>query len=373
MVVIPLLLFPVLFKIMFSLQERQNKKAEEKILRVAMVDNGNAARFGDMLRETKGLTLVYDVPADSIRAFIAEDSLDGAFVVSSDFDEVIEDLEPGRIDFYFKSADDNRIIRNRLRNIAEEYEKEILAARFQRLELDDDVVDGVDLKSYNIATMEEQFGKQVGGFLPYIFILFCFMGSMYPAIDLGAGEKERGTMETLLTAPVNRFHILLGKFGVIVLTGLASAVVSMFGLYLGLRQSSELPPEILEVIVKILGAGTILSIFSLLLPLTVFFAGVLLSVSLSARSFKEAQSLMTPLNLAVIVPAAIGMMPGVSMSFVTALIPVLNVSLATKEIVAGTMTTGNLVVVYLSLIAYAVLSLLGSALWFRRESTIFRS
>jgi sodium transport system permease protein len=373
MVVIPLLLFPVLFKIMFSLQERQNKKAEEKILRVALVDNGNAARFGDMLRETKGLTLVYDVPADSIRAFIAEDSLDGAFVVSSDFDEVIEDLEPGRIDFYFKSADDNRIIRNRLRNIAEEYEKEILAARFQRLELDDDVVDGVDLKSYNIATMEEQFGKQVGGFLPYIFILFCFMGSMYPAIDLGAGEKERGTMETLLTAPVNRFHILLGKFGVIVLTGLASAVVSMFGLYLGLRQSSELPPEILEVIVKILGAGTILSIFSLLLPLTVFFAGVLLSVSLSARSFKEAQSLMTPLNLAVIVPAAIGMMPGVSMSFVTALIPVLNVSLATKEIVAGTMTTGNLVVVYLSLIAYAVLSLLGSALWFRRESTIFRS
>jgi sodium transport system permease protein len=196
---------------------------------------------------------------------------------------------------------------------------------------------------------------------------------MYPAIDLGAGEKERGTMETLLTAPVNRFHILLGKFGVIVLTGLASAVVSMFGLYLGLRQSKELPPEIMEVIVKILGAETILSIFSLLLPLTVFFAGILLSVSLSAKSFKEAQSLMTPLNLAVIVPAAIGMMPGVEMNFVTALIPVLNVSLATKEIVAGTMGTGYLVTVYVSLSAFAVLSLMGSALWFKRESTIFRS
>jgi sodium transport system permease protein len=82
---------------------------------------------------------------------------------------------------------------------------------------------------------------------------------------------------------------------------------------------------------------------------------------------------MTPLNLAVIVPAAIGMMPGVEMNFVTALIPVLNVSLATKEIVAGTMGTGYLVTVYVSLSAFAVLSLMGSALWFKRESTIFRS
>jgi len=373
MIVIPLLLFPVLFKIMFSLQEKQTKKAEEKILRVALIDNDNAARFAELLHARKDLKVIVDVPADSIRASISEDRLDGAFVVSDDFDEDIEDLDPGRIDFYFKSTDDKRIIRNRLRDIAEDYEEEILEQRFDRLGLDDNVVDGVNLKSYNVATMKEQFGKQVGGFLPYIFILFCFMGSMYPAIDLGAGEKERGTMETLLTAPVNRFHILLGKFGVIVLTGLASAVVSMFGLYLGLRQSKELPPEIMEVIVKILGAETILSIFSLLLPLTVFFAGILLSVSLSARSFKEAQSLMTPLNLAVIVPAAIGMMPGVSMNFVTALIPVLNVSLATKEIVAGTMGTGYLVTVYVSLSAFAVLSLLGSALWFKRESTIFRS
>ena len=373
MIVIPLLLFPVLFKILFSVQERQTRKAEEKTLRVALIDNDNARRFSEMLRARDDLLVVGDVPVDSIRVFISDDRIDGAFVVSSDFDDDVEDLEPGRIDFYFRSTDEKRIVRNRLRDIVDDYEEMILEERFERLDLDDDVVEGVDLKSHNIASMKEQFGKQVGGFLPYIFILFCFMGSMYPAIDLGAGEKERGTMETLLTAPVNRFHILLGKFGVIVLTGMASAVVSMFGLYIGLRQSKELPPEILEVIVRILGADTILSIFSLLLPLTVFFAGVLLSVSLSARSFKEAQSLMTPLNIAIIVPAAIGMMPGVSMNFTTALIPVLNVSLATKEIIAGTMTSGNMVVVYVSLSAFAVVSLWGSALWFKRESTIFKA
>jgi len=196
---------------------------------------------------------------------------------------------------------------------------------------------------------------------------------MYPAIDLGAGEKERGTMETLLTAPVNRFHILLGKFGVVVMSGLLSAVVSIVGLFVALKQSSEIPPEFLELIVRILGWDTILLLLSLLLPLTIFFAGALLSVSLSARSFKEAQSMISPLNIAIIVPAAIGLIPGVTMNYRTALIPVLNVSLATKEIIAGTIQAPHLAMVYVSLITLAILSLWGSAWWFRRESTIFRS
>ena len=373
MIVIPLLLFPILFKIMFSVTESHMKKAEEKQLRVAIYDRGNAARLADILRGRDDLTVVTDVPLDSVRAFIRRDALDGAFVIEENFDDEVAGLEPGRIDVYFKSIDDHKIVSNRLIKILEDYEEEILELRFDLLDLDEDVVNGIDIRKHNVASMKEQFGKQIGGFLPYIFILFCFMGAMYPAIDLGAGEKERGTLETLLTAPVNRFHILLGKFGVIVLTGILSAIVSMIGLYIGLRQSKELPPEIFDTVARILGADTILMIFSLLVPLTIFFSGVLLSISLSARSFKEAQSLITPLNIAVIVPAAVGMVPGISMNFKTALIPVLNVSLATKEIIAGTMTTGTLAVVYISLSVYALLSLLGSVLWFRRESTIFRS
>lgn len=373
MIVIPLLLFPVLFKIMFSVEKSQTKKAEEKQLEVVVIDRGNAARFLEILRGRDDLELIDGIPEDSIQTFLQQDRLDGAFVVDASFDDEVTGLKPGRIDLYYKSTDDRRIIRNRLREIVDQFEGELLDARFQKLELGRDVTEGINLESHNVASTKEQFGKTIGGFLPYVFILFCFMGAMYPAIDLGAGEKERGTLETLLTAPVNRFHILLGKFGVVVLTGIVSAIVSMVGLYAGLRQSQELPPEVFDVIIKILGVDSVLTIFSLLLPLTVFFAGILLSISLSARSFKEAQSLITPLNIAIIIPAAIGMIPGLTMNFKTALIPVLNVSLATKEIIAGTMTTGNLIVVYLSLIMFAVLSLWGSVLWFKRENTIFRS
>lgn len=373
MIVIPVLLFPVLFKVVFSVQKSQMQKAQDKILQVACYNHGNAERFVEILEQRDDLHLVRSIPEDSVRAFIQTNRLDGAFVFEDEFDEEVANLAPGRVDFYYKSTDDQQITRSRLTGLLEEFEKELLEARFARLDLDQEVVSGVDLKTHNIASMKEQFGKQIGGFLPYIFILFCFMGAMYPAIDLGAGEKERGTLETLLTAPVNRFHILLGKFGVVVLSGLFSAVVSVFGLYIGLKQSGELPPEILDIIVKLLGVDTILLVFSLLFPLTVFFAGVLLSVSLSARSFKEAQSLITPLNIAIIVPAAIGMIPGITMNFKTALIPVLNVSLATKEIVAGTMNAGHMVAVYVSLIFFALVSLYGSVMWFNRESTIYRS
>jgi sodium transport system permease protein len=373
MVVIPLLLFPILFRVMFSVERNQAEKARAKQLRVACVSQNNAARFVAMMEERDDIDLIHTVPRDSLSALIQGDSLDGAFLISAEFDDAIAEMKPGRIDPYFKSTDERTILLNRLRETLDRDERELLDERFQQLEMDPSIVDAIDLKTHNVASMEERVGKSVGGMLPYMFILFCFLGSMYPAIDLGAGEKERGTMESLLTAPVNLFHILLGKFGVVVMSGLLSATVSIAGLYIAIKQTKEIPPEFMSLIVNILGWDTILLLVSLLIPLTIFFAGILLSVSLSARSFKEAQSMISPLNIAVIVPAAIGLIPGITMSYQTALIPILNVSLATREIIAGTIQAPHLAVAYLSLIVLAIASLYGSAWWFKRESTIFRS
>ena len=373
MIVIPLLLFPLLFRVMISVEKSQADKERAKKLRVACIDRGNAAPFVATLRGREDVVLVPGVPADSVAALIRADSLDGAFVFAESFDADVAEMRPGRVDLYYKSTDDRAIVQDRLRKPLGEYEKVLLAERFARLELDSTIVDAVELRAQNVASMEERVGKAVGGMLPYIFIIFCFMGAMYPAIDLGAGEKERGTMETLLTAPVNRFHILLGKFGVVVLSGLVSASVSILGLFIAIKQSTEIPQQFMDIIVKMLGWDTILLVLSLLLPLTIFFAGILLSVSLTARSFKEAQSMISPLNIAVIVPAAIGLIPGIKMSYATAMIPILNVSLATKELIAGTMRSSHLVVVYASLVTLALLSLYGSVWWFKRESTIFRS
>jgi sodium transport system permease protein len=373
MIILPLVIFPLMFQVMISVGKRQEAKAHAKKLRVACLDQGNASRFVQILRERNDLELVTGVPADSIPALLRADSLDGAFLFAQSFDEDVAEMRPGRVDFYYKSADQSDIVQNRLRESLDRYQSEILDERFKRLELDQSIVEAVKLEPHNVASMEERVGKSVGGIVPYMFILFCFLGAMYPAIDLGAGEKERGTLETLLTAPVNRFHILLGKFGVVVVSGLLSAAVSISGLAIAIKRSPDMPPQFLDVMLRVLGWDTIMLLMSLLVPLTIFFAGLLLSVSLAARSFKEAQSMISPLNIAVILPAGIGLTPGIELTYANAWIPVLNVSLATKEILAGTIRPGELTVVYVSLITLAIASLWGSAWWFRRESTIFRS
>ncbi|MCG8608435.1 ABC transporter permease, partial [bacterium] len=346
-------------------------KEKEKKLRVAVIAREDLSEFKEILVARDGLKIIDGIVGDSVRTFITNDSLDGAYVFSRNFIKQIQNHRDGRVRMYFKS-DDQNIRKRRLKEVLDEYEKRILENRYAELNIDKSITKAVNLAEVDITTQKERIGKAIGGFLPYIFVLFCFMGSMYPAIDLGAGEKERGTLETLLTSPVNRFEILVGKFGVVVLTGIGSAVVSILGLYLGIRAVADIPTELMEVISGVLELKSIALLVSLLLPMTIFFAGILLSLSMFARSFKEAQSIITPINILIIFPVVIGLLPGVNLNATTALVPVLNVSLATRDIVAGTIQTGLLLEVYASLIILAGVSMYAASRLFLQESVIFR-
>ena len=372
MMVIPMLVVPVLIWGMTAFTSAQVKKAEEKVLRVGLLTYGNAGAFRTMLMDREDLKIREDIQAERARELIRADSLDAVILFGKYFDRKIAGLQEGRIDLFHKSSKDRDIARKRLFNLIDEFEKRLVSERFQRLHLDENMVNTVHVERNDIASKEEKFGNTVGRFLPYIFVLFCFMGCMHPATDLGAGEKERGTLETLLASPAGRFQILVGKFGVIVLAGIASAAFSLLGMLVGIRQIKKIPPELLEAMSGILTFQSIALMLSLLLPLTMFFAAGLLAISVFAKSFKEAQGLMAPLSFVIIIPVGIGLIPGITLDETTALIPILNVSLATKEIFSQTITPWLLAEVYLSLIVLAGLSLYGCAKWFERERTIFR-
>jgi sodium transport system permease protein len=372
MIFFPLLLVPLLLTVVTKLQSSSMQKAEEKIIRVGLVTNGNALEFAHALAQSRGLRTIEGISADSAQSFIERDSLDAVIVIGQDFDAEVRELRAGRIRLFYKSSDDYDMVKRRLTAVVERFQKSLMTARFKKLNLDESFMNAIQLEEHDIASAKERFGKAVGGMVPYFFVIFCFLGAMYPAIDLAAGEKERGTMETLLTAPVSRFQILLGKFAVVVLAGIMSAVVSLLGVYIAVQQIREIPPELIQLIMSILDLQTIFLVLSLLLPLTVFFAAVLLSLSIFSRSYKEAQSLISPLSIVIILPVLVGVMPGVQLDAVTAMIPVLNVSLATKEIIAGTIKPQLLAEVYVTLVGLASLSLWGCAKWFSREETIFR-
>ncbi|MFQ5602826.1 MAG: ABC transporter permease [bacterium] len=373
MVLVPLLLFPVIMTVMTKVQTSQIKKAKEKVLKVGLVHYAQAAEFIKKLQERDDMKIVENIDPDSARSFIRSDSLDAAIIFKENFDQRVQELRSGRITFYYKSTEEgDNITKRRLIKLIDEYEETLISRRFNELNLDKKIAEPLNLVEVNIATPKERLGQAIGGFLPYLFIIFCFMGSMYPAIDLGAGEKERGTIETLLTSPANRFQILLGKYGVVVLTGITSAAIAMIGLYLSIKRMPEIPKDFLDLLMGILEVKSIALVLSLLLPLSIFFAGILLSISIYAKSFKEAQSLITPLNIIVILPAVIGLLPGMTLNSTTALMPILNISLATKDIISGTIQIGLLAEVYASLFLLAGLSLFFCSKWFERESIIFR-
>lgn len=155
-------------------------------------------------------------------------------------------------------------------------------------------------------------------------------------------------------------------------SGIFTALASVVWLYLVFRQSKTVPPEVLSGILKVIEWKSLLLLFSMIIPLCAFFAAILLSVSVFAKSFKEAQSIITPLNFMVLVPILIGIFPGIKLNAVTALIPILNISLATKEIIAGTISPWVMAEVYLVLFSLAVMGLIFCTRWFNREEIIFR-
>lgn len=372
MVVMPILLIYVFINLSITLSRSQTRKAEEKSLKVALFKKENAETFRTILEKQKNIIIKENLDVDKINSLIQEKKLDFAIVFEADFDQKVKERKSGNVDLYFKASSENNIAKRRIINSLKEYKQELLTVRLESLSLEHSFVEPLKINEKDLSTQKEKVGESIGGLLPYFFVMFCFLGAMYPAIDLGAGEKERATIETLLTSPASRMQIVLGKFFVITCTGIISALISILALYLAIQQAKGLPEGALQGILRIVEFKSIGMLFSLLVPVCVFFAAVLLSISIFARSFKEAQSIMTPMNILVIIPVFIGLFPGIKLDTTTALIPVLNVSLATKEIISGTIKTGLLVEVYVSLFVLAALSLVFCAQWFKREEVIFR-
>jgi sodium transport system permease protein len=119
-------------------------------------------------------------------------------------------------------------------------------------------------------------------------------------------------------------------------------------------------------------AGLLL-VLALVLPVAVLFCSVLLAVSLFAKSIKEASSYATPLIVLIIVPAMMGMMPGVELNAKLALVPILNIALASKELVSGVFHWNYLALIFGSTCVYAAAALAVCVRMFNREEVLFRT
>ena len=371
MILLPLLLVPVLAGTFTRFVTEAEKDAATSTLRYTLVAQELAPPLGKALEDTPGMERIeLDEDIDPIAA-IEEERLD--FVV---------ELSPGPggqviAGLHYDNAPLISRVRKRFEAVVEQVNAGQRREALQALGVRDEtaesaVLEPIAIKEHGTATQRELMGERMGGMLPYVFIVFCFLGALYPAIDLGATEKERGTLETLLLAPVQRSALVLGKFFVVFTTSLTATVLgtASLGVWLVTEGYGQKGP--LGEVLSSIGPGELALIAALLLPIAAVLAALLLSISIYAKSFKEAQSYIGPLNILVILPAIVGTLPGIELDWRWAMVPVSNVALAIKEIIKGTVDPLMVGLILASSLILAAVMLVFCTRWFCRESVLFR-
>jgi ABC-2 type transport system permease protein/sodium transport system permease protein len=226
----------------------------------------------------------------------------------------------------------------------------------------------IDRKPVEIAGIPASKAHSLATLIPLILILMTITGAVYPAIDLTAGERERGTLEILIAAPVPRLQLLLAKYTAVVTVALLTATVNLASMIVTVL-SMGLGPLLFG------GSGIsillVLQIFGLLLLFATFFSAVLLAVTSFARSFKEAQAYLIPLMLVSIAPGLLSMMPGLRLNGPLAVAPLVNIVLLARDLFEGEATPLLVVVVVCSTALFALAAISVAARIFGTDAILY--
>jgi sodium transport system permease protein len=377
MVVVPILIMPLLTVGMGVLMSDVIGKAKQQIPKVMVLGGGDSPQIMTELHALKDIEIV---PARSDYANeISDKQIRAAVEIPPGFDAAVQSGQQVTIKIDDYEGDlSSGLAADTLRKALRDYRDATVSRRLESRGLPDTLITPFDIKDQNVAPPEKVTGAEIGGIVPYIVILLCLTGAMYPAIDLTAGEKERGTMETILSSPVSRLHLVLGKFLMVLTASLATAALAVtsmgvsFGIGRGMLMSmaSGGDSSAMQLTITL---KSVLAVFGMVVPLAVLFSAALLAIALHAKSYKEAQSYISPLIPIIIVPAIVSMLPGVELNAHLALIPVLNTSLISKEIITGTYHWKFIGLIFASSCAYAGIALGIAVKLFQREDVLFRT
>ena len=235
------------------------------------------------------------------------------------------------------------------------------------------LLDPVSYVVVNTATDRERIGFGLGGIVAYAFLAVCLMGCTFAALDLVAGEKEKGTLEILVMAPVPRRQIVLGKYLVIFVFGLVYATLSAISLSAWLVYETSHGSDIVRNVITQITPREVFLLWTTLVPVTALFAAHVLAVSTYSRSYREATSLISVANVLEALLVMVAFVPGISLRGTWSLVPVSNLSLMIRELIRGTLDNYTVVLsIFSSTLAVGLVLLLFSTAWFRREAIIYR-
>jgi sodium transport system permease protein len=377
-IIVPLLLFPVLGAGFAAVAVMMVGKAKHETPKVMLLGGADSPEIVSVLHKLRNIRIVNAGP--DWKAQILNKGVRAAVEIAPHFEANLAAGNPSRVTIYEYEGDlKSSFAAGKIADSLKTYRDSVIKERLASRNLSESLLKPFEISDQNVAPPEKVGAAAFGGLIGYTVILLCMIGGMYPAIDLTAGEKERGTMETILSSPVSRTDLVLGKFLLVLTASLATAalaMLSMGGSFWFLQRFHAFDAATasgVDAIHMRLGVGPVLSVFLMAIPVAVLLSAVLLTIALFAKSNKEAQSYITPLMFLVIIPAVAAMLPGVELTPKFALVPILNVSLLSKDLVAGTYRWDYIALIFGSTCVYAAAAIVIAAKMFQRESVLFRS
>lgn len=372
MIILPILLYPVLMigfsQIMVMAQTNMSEKqlavafdfkADDALLTI--IEKNNEQEDGKLnLLQSKNIEGDFD--KGTIAAYVKQNKTENGF----------------EYEIYMNgSNDDSSSASKRLKTVFTEYKEKLVEVSLEKAGLDKKtILEPITYKTVNQAKDEEMAGYILGQILPMILIIGILLGAIYPAIDVMAGEKERGTLETLLTLPVSNLELVIGKYLAVATVAMLSAVLNIISIvisliFMFLTMTTQMDKQIQFAVAPSQMVIPVLITLICILLFTMVITAVVMCVCSLAKSFKEAQNYSTPVMLICMLPAYASMIPTIEFNTKTAAIPVVNISLLIKSVLMFKYDVKAMAIVLISSIAFAILSIMLLTKMFQSEAILF--
>ncbi len=373
MVVLPVLLYPILFLLIMQIMTLVMETQEESTYYIAYenVPKGHSQALNDWIvgDEDELEYILKEVESDNPQEDLKAEKIDAYITVEQTESQIQYEIH------YLYAATGSNTAAGMLKEEIESFSKRVAEdqAREQGLDVDKllyPVVATMDDQSSN----ESSVGSMLGGIIPFLLITSIVMGCIYPAIDATAGEKERGTLETLLTLPVGNMELIASKFlsvATIAVVSVMMNVISMGGVVLYLYSTMNALSEGANDLDLGTFIPAILITVLCVIAFSLFISAITMIVCSFAKSFKEANNYVTPISLVVMLTGYIGIIPTIELNTTMALVPVANICLLIKNLLVFKYDFTLIVLVLLSNIIYAFVSVWVLGKIYNSESVLF--